>query len=174
MPKKGPKERGYGEACTVGSCFESSSTKWDLDFSESSPNGPKWTQKWLKAVSPKNSENGGTGGALRPKTLRKGSIAQPSPLPKRRPRETAGEEEGEARTVGGSPTPGGRKGHCVLHTAPRHALTPPRARRRSHLQNAHKLTGFGGEMGENKGEEERGRCSRSPRVAGLSTRRKGV
>ena len=85
----------------MGSCFESSSTKWDLDFAESSPNNPKWTLEWLKAMSPKNSKNGGTGGALRPKTLWKGSMARPSPVPKRSPRETAGEgeEEGAAAST---------------------------------------------------------------------------
>ena len=56
----------------MGSCFESSSTKWDLNFAESSPNGPKWTRERLKAVSPKNSENGGTGGALRPQSPTEG------------------------------------------------------------------------------------------------------
>ena len=40
----------------MGSCFESSSTKWDFDFAESSPNGPKWTRERLKAVSPKNAK----------------------------------------------------------------------------------------------------------------------
>ena len=50
---EGLRERGYGEACAVGSCFEDSSTKRDLDFTESGPNGPKRTQEQLKAVSPK-------------------------------------------------------------------------------------------------------------------------
>ena len=45
------------------------------------------------------------GGGLRPKILRKGGVARPSPLPKRGPRETAGEEEEEARSIGGSSTP---------------------------------------------------------------------
>ena len=135
LAQKGPKERGYGEACTVGSWFEGSSTKRGLDLAESSPNGPKRTQERLKAMSPKNSKNGGTGGALHPKTLRKGSMARPSPLPKRSPLETTGEEEEEARAAGGSSTPGGRKGRSDLHKVPRHAPTPPEARRRSHLQN---------------------------------------
>ena len=135
LAQKGPKERGYGEACAVGSWFEGSSTKRGLDLAESSPNGPKRTWERLKAVSPKNSKNGGTGGALHPKTLRKGSMARPSPLSKQSPRETAGEGEEEARTAGGSSTPDGRRRRCDLHTTPRHALTPPESRRRSHLQN---------------------------------------
>ena len=133
--QKGPRERDYGEACAVGSCFEGPSTKRGLDLAESSPNGPKRTRERLKAVSPKNSENGGTGGALCPKTLRKGSMARPSPLPKRSPRETAGEGEQEARSTGSSLTLDGRKGRSDLHKAPHHAPTPPEARRCSHLQN---------------------------------------
>ena len=45
----------------MGSCFEGPSTKRGLDLAESSPNGPKWTREQLKAVSPKNAENGETG-----------------------------------------------------------------------------------------------------------------
>ena len=77
MPKKGPKERGYGEACAVGSCFESSSTKWDLDFAESSPNGPKWTREWLKAVSPKNSKTVEREGLSAPKPNRREARLDP-------------------------------------------------------------------------------------------------
>ena len=119
----------------MGSCFEGSSTKRGLDLAESSLNGPKWTRERLKAMSPKNAENGETGRGLRPKTRQEGGMAWPSPLPKRSPRETAGEEEEEARTAGGSSTPGGRKGRSDLHKAPRHAPTPLEARRRSHPQN---------------------------------------
>ena len=133
--QEGPREGGYGEACTVGSCFEGPSTKRGLDFAESSPNGPKWTREWPKAVSLKNAENRETGRGLPPKTLQKGGVARPSPLPKRRPRETAGEEEEEARSTGGSSTPDERRRRSALHTAPCHAPTPPEARRLSHLQN---------------------------------------
>ena len=135
LARKGPRERDYGEACAVGSCFEGLSTKRGLDLAESSPNGPKWTRERLKAVSPKSAENGETGRGLRPKTRQEGSKARPSPLPKRSPREMAGEGEEEARTADGSSTPGGRRRRCVLHMCPRHAPTPPEARRRSHLQN---------------------------------------
>ena len=125
----------YGEAFAVGSCSKDPSTNRGPDFAESGPNGPKRTRERLKTVSPKNSKNDGTGGLSAPKTLRKGSTARPSPLSKRSPRETTGEEEEEACTAGGSSTPGGRRRRCVLHTCPRHAPTPPEARRRSHLQN---------------------------------------
>ena len=64
--RKGPRERDYGEACAVGSCSEDSSTKRDLDFTESGPNGPKRTREWLKIVSPKNAQIGETGRGLRP------------------------------------------------------------------------------------------------------------
>ena len=106
-------EGGYGEACAMGSCFEGFSTKRGLDLAESSPNGPKGTWEWLKAVSPKNAENNETRRGLCPKTRREGGMARPSPLPKRSPRETAGEGEEEARTVGGSSTPGRRKGRTT-------------------------------------------------------------
>ena len=112
----------------MGSCLKNSSIRRGLDLTGLSPNGPKQTQEWLKAVSPKNAKNGKTGRGLRPRTLREGGMARPSPLPKRSPCEMVEEEEEEARSTGGSSTPNGRRRRSDLHMAPRHAPTPPEAR----------------------------------------------
>ena len=119
----------------MGSCFEGSSTKQGLDLTESSLNGPKRTQEWHEAVGPKNAENGETGRGLHPKTLRKGGVARPSALPKRKSHEMADEEKEEARSIGGSSTPDKRRRRSNLHAAPCHVLTPTEVRRRSHLKN---------------------------------------
>ena len=56
----------------MGSCSKDPSINRGPDFAESGPNGPKRTWERLKTVSPKNSENGGTGGALRPQNPTEG------------------------------------------------------------------------------------------------------
>ena len=135
LAQKGPKEGDYGEACTMGSCFEGSSTRWGLDLAESSPNSPNWTQEWHEAVGPKNAEKARNGRGSPPQNPTEGRCGSALTFAQAKTLRTAEEEEEEAWSTDGPSTPAGRRRRCDLHAAPRHASTPPEARRRSHLQN---------------------------------------